>query len=162
MSLRFYEINSKYIDFLQPFAPHLFRNKKTDQVNERKYIGIVLVVNGFNYFVPLSSFKEKHKKMKESVDFIKIKDYAVLNINNMFPALAKDCKYIDISLIKNKNYQNLLRNEYRIIKKNENKILKNSKTVYTHKILNGNKTNLSKRSNDFSLLEQKCKEWEQI
>lgn len=31
------------------------------------------------------SFKPKHKKMKESVDFIKIKDYAVININNMIP-----------------------------------------------------------------------------
>lgn len=62
--------------------------------------------------------KKNIKKMKESVDFIKIKDYAVLNINNMFPTLEKDCKYIDISLIQNKNYQNLLRNKYRIIKKN--------------------------------------------
>lgn len=29
--------------------------------------------------------KPKHKKMKESVDFIKIRDYAVININNMVP-----------------------------------------------------------------------------
>ena len=42
-------------------------------------------INGFYYFAPLSSFKSKHKKMKESVDFIKIKDYEVININNMIP-----------------------------------------------------------------------------
>ena len=51
----------------------------------RKYIGVVLEVNGLSYFAPLSSFKLKHKKMKEGVDFIKIKDYAVININNMIP-----------------------------------------------------------------------------
>ena len=50
----------------------------------RKYIGTVLEINGFFYFAPLFSFKSKHKKMKESVDFIKIKDYAVININNIY------------------------------------------------------------------------------
>ncbi|MCR5388003.1 MAG: type III toxin-antitoxin system ToxN/AbiQ family toxin, partial [Lachnospiraceae bacterium] len=45
----------------------------------RKYIGIVLEINSFKYFAPLSSFKSKHKKMDEGVDFIKIKDYAVIN-----------------------------------------------------------------------------------
>lgn len=51
----------------------------------RKYIGVVFEINKFSYFAPLSSFKPKHKKMKESVDFIKIKDYAVIDINNMIP-----------------------------------------------------------------------------
>lgn len=44
-------------------------------------------VNGFDYFAPLSSFKDKHKTMKESVDFLKVKDYAVINLNNMFPVV---------------------------------------------------------------------------
>lgn len=157
--LKFYEINPNYIDFLLPFAPHLFRNKKPAQENERKYIGIVLSVNDMDYFVPLSSFKAKDQKMKETVDFIKIKDFAVLNINNMFPAASKDCHYVDINSIKNQNYRNLLRNEYRFIKSIENKILKNAKTVYIHKKINGNKTGLAKRCNDFALFEQKCTEW---
>lgn len=33
-------------------------------------------INGYKYFAPLSSFKDKHKRIKEGVDFIKIKDYA--------------------------------------------------------------------------------------
>lgn len=51
----------------------------------RKYIGGVFEINNFSRFVPLSSFKPKHKKMKEGVDFVKIKDYAVINIINMIP-----------------------------------------------------------------------------
>ena len=45
MSIRLYEVNSKYIDYLIPYAPHLFHNKKPGQHNERKYIGIILIVN---------------------------------------------------------------------------------------------------------------------
>ena len=77
-SLKIYEINANYIDYLLPFAPHLFHNSKKGQANSRKYIGVLLQVHGFDYFAPLSSFKPKHEKMKEELDFIKIKHYFVL------------------------------------------------------------------------------------
>ena len=41
-NLKIYEIENSYIDHLVPFAPHLFHNKKENQENERKYIGIIL------------------------------------------------------------------------------------------------------------------------
>ncbi len=157
--LQFYEINSSYVDYLVPFAPHLFHNKQPSQQNSRKYIGIVLTVDDFDYFVPLSSFKKKHFTMKEGVDFIKIKQYAVLNLNNMFPVPKNERTYVDINKISDVNYKNLLRKEYRFIKVVEKKILKNAQVVYSHKIHNGNKTNLSKRCNDFLLLEEKAKEY---
>ena len=37
------------------------------------------------YFAPLSSFKPKHKRLSETIDFIKIGDMAVINLNNMIP-----------------------------------------------------------------------------
>ena len=157
--LRFYEINPDYIDYLSAFAPHLFHNKKPGQVNARKYIGIVLTVNGMNYFVPLSSFKDKHSKMRVSVDFIKLKDYAVLNINTMFPAPIAECTFVDINSVTDTNYRNLLRNEYRLVKVMEKLIIKNARIVYSHKLANGDKTRLASRCNDFLLLEEKCAEW---
>ena len=157
--IRFYEINNAYIEYLSPFATHLFFNKKSGQSNERKYIGIVLYVNGFKYFAPLSSAKEKHKHMKDSLDFIKVKSYAVINLNNMFPVPETERHYIDINKVENPNYRNLLRNEYRVIKVISKKILKNAQIVYSHKVHNGNKTNLCKRCNDFLLLEEKAKEF---
>ena len=64
MSIRLYEVTSKYIDYLIPYAPHLFHNKKPGQHNERKYIGIILIVNNMNYFAPLSSYKrELHRQL---------------------------------------------------------------------------------------------------
>ena len=157
--LRFYEINPDYIDYLSAFAPHLFRNKKVGQANERKYIGIVLTVNGMSYFVPLSSFKDKHRRMRNSIDFIRLKEYAVLNINTMFPAPIEDCAFVDINSVQDRNYRNLLRNEYRLIKVLENTIIKSARIVYSHKIANGERTRLASRCNDFRLLESKCAEW---
>ena len=71
-NLKIYEIENAYIDYLVPFAPHLFHNKKDNQENERKYIGIILTVNGLDYFAPLSYIKEKHLKMKNKKDILKV------------------------------------------------------------------------------------------
>jgi protein AbiQ len=57
-NIKLYEISPAYINYLAPAAPHLFQNKKAGQQNERKYIGVVLTINGMDYFAPLSSFKE--------------------------------------------------------------------------------------------------------
>ena len=50
MSIKLYEVDHEYIDYLVPFAPHLFHNKKQEQQNERKYIGVILVVDDMKYF----------------------------------------------------------------------------------------------------------------
>ncbi len=157
--IQLYEINPAYIDYLVPFAPHIFHNKKDNQKHSRKYIGIILTVNNLDYFVPLSSFKDKHSKMQESIDFLKIKHFAVLNLNNMFPVPKSERTFLDINKVSDVNYKNLLRKEYRIIKTLESKILKNAKIVYSHKIQNVNKTPLCKRCNDFLLLEEKAREY---
>ena len=94
-NLKLYEINASYITYLSAYAPHLFQNKKSGQKNERKYIGIVFHINGFDYFAPLSSFKDKHRLMKEGLDFIKIKDGESSSLAkrcNDFLLLEKACK----------------------------------------------------------------------
>ena len=48
--LKIYEIEESYIDYLLPFAEHLFHNKKDYEVNKRKFIGILLNVNDLDYF----------------------------------------------------------------------------------------------------------------
>lgn len=117
MSIELYEINPKYIDYLISYAPHLFQNKQLGQFNERKYIGVILYINGMKYFAPLSSFKSKHEKMKNRLDFIKIGNYAVININNMLPVPDREYTYVDIPKVKNPQYRKLLMAEYRIIRK---------------------------------------------
>ena len=153
-NLKIYEVDPAYINYLSPYAPHLFLNKKPGQTNERKYVGIVLHINGYDYFAPLSAFKEKHRRMNETLDFIKIKDYAVINLNNMFPGPEFARTYVNISQIKDPHYKSLLLAEYRYIKSIQEKIRKNAKNVYKIKLKDGGSSLLAKRCNDFTLLEK--------
>ena len=158
-NIKLYEVNADYIDYLSAYAPHLFQNKKPGQNNERKYIGIVFQINGLDYFAPLSSFKQKHHRMKEAVDFIKVKDYAVINLNNMFPVPLTERKYVDIRNERDPHYRALLLAEYRFIKSIQEKIRKNAQNVYKIKIKDGTSSALAKRCNDFLVLEKACKEY---
>ena len=156
-SIRIYEVKSEYIKYLGNYQKHIFA--QTEGKDKRKYIGIVLEIKGFKYFAPLSSYKEKHKKMKEGVDFIKIKDYAVINLNNMIPVPDSQIVAIDINREKNASYKYLLQAESREVNRQKNRIRKNAEIVYSHKKHNENATPLAKRTNDFELLEKLCKEY---
>ena len=158
-NLKFYEVDSAYIKYLSQHAPHLFQNKQAGQHNERKYIGVVLHINGFDYFAPLSSFKPKHYKMPNTIDFIKIKNYAVINLNNMFPVINGVYSYVDINSQKDPQYKNLLIAEYRFIKSIQEKIRKNAKTLYQLKVNSITENALTKRCNDFGLLEKICNDF---
>ena len=155
-NIKLYTVSDKYIDYLSIYAPHLFHNKKTNQIHKRVYIGVILKVHGMDYFAPLSSYKVKHKQMKETLDFIKIKTYSVINLNNMFPVQSKDYTYLDFSKEQDLNYKSLLESEYRYIKSIQGKIIKNASLVYKIKT-SGKINSLTKRCNDFKLLEEKCR-----
>lgn len=154
-SIKLYTVSDKYIEYLSTYAPHLFHNKKAGQAHKRAYIGVILNVNGLDYFAPLSSYKDKHKRMKETLDFIKVKKYSVINLNNMFPIQSKDYMYLDFSKVQDTKYKSLLLSEYRYIKSIQEKICKNASLVYKMKT-SGQMNSLTKRCNDFKLLEEKC------
>lgn len=157
-NIKFYQVSSTYVDYLVPYAPHLFHNKQKGQQNERKYIGVVLHINDMDYFAPLSSFKEKHGRMSEGLDFIKIKNYAVINLNNMFP-VPKGCyTYVDISKERDMKYQTLLLAEYRYIKSIQETLRKNAAILYRLKV-KGEISALTKRCNDFLMLEELCRKY---
>ena len=150
-NIRIYGVKDSYIKYLSQYQEHLFLHERGS--SGRKYIGVVLEINHLSYFAPLSSFKSKHKKMKESVDFVKIKDYAVININNMIPVPKGQLIELNINAEKNQHYKFLLQAESREINRQKSRIRKNAEIVYNHKKRNGNLTSLAKRTNDFEILE---------
>ena len=156
-NLRIYGVKDEYVKYLSQYQAHLFAHDGGSF--GRKYIGVVLEINGFSYFAPLSSFKSKHNKSKEGVDFIKIKDYAVLNINNMIPVPKGQVVELDINAEKDPHYRFLLQAESREINRQRNRIRKNAEIVYNHKKRHGDLTPLAKRTNDFELLEKKSKDF---
>ena len=157
--LLFYEIDENYINFLSQFSEHLFKNAKITQKHSRKYIGILFEINEMKYFAPLSSFKPKHKRLSETIDFIKIGDMAVINLNNMIPVPEGIYVPKNPNLETDQQYRNLLNNERRIIKQRTEQIINNAHSVYNHKLTNDEKSKLSQRCNDFRLLEEKCREF---
>ncbi len=147
----FYRINKNYIDYLRNFDKNV--RKKPNRV----YIGIVLSLENYNYFVPLSSPKTKHQKMKNNIDFLKIDkgNLGVLNFNNMIPVDKKDLLYIDFSNIQDIKYKNLLINQYRWIDSNKIKIFKKAEKLYNKFIKNELIKNVKERCCNFLLLEDK-------
>jgi protein AbiQ len=93
------------------------------------------------------------QKMCDSIDFIKIKNYTVINLNNMFPVPERKYTYVDISKERNQKYKSLLLAEYRYIKSIQGKIRKNAGNLYKLKI-SGETSALTKRCNDFLKLEE--------
>ena len=156
-SIRIYEIKNEYIHYLGNYQKHIF--VQNDGKQRRKHIGVVLQIHGMQYFAPLSSHKPKHKHMKETIDFLKIKEWAVINLNNMVPVPKSQIVEININNEKDLSYKYLLQAESREVNKQRNRIRKNAMIVYNHKLLYGNSTALAKRTNDFEQLEKLCREY---
>lgn len=154
--IKFYQVTEAYVDYLLPYAPHLFHNRQEKGKKARKYIGPVLRCGSIVYLAPLSSFKQKHRDMKDSLDFIKVKNYAVINLNNMFPVPSGQYRYVDISEEDDEKYRDLLRAEYRYIKTIQGRILHHAAVLYKLK-LQGQPSSLAYRCNDFLQLEEACR-----
>lgn len=97
-----YHIKDGYISYLRNFDNKVLLNKK----ETRPYVGIVLEVKKddglkHKYFVPLSSPKAKHEKMKNTKDFRKLGSggMGALNFNNMLPVLDKQLLFFDINKV---------------------------------------------------------------
>ena len=98
-------LNEKYIEFLYEI------DKKVSLKKNRIWIGVIFKINDFKYFAPMSSPKEKHIKMKEQIDFLKINDgkLGVINYNNMVPVInKKSYELINIEEQKDIKYKKLL------------------------------------------------------
>lgn len=155
--LFFYEVDDSYIEYLSKFDSHIMYTKILTRKFKRKYIGILFRINEKLYIAPLSNYKEKHNKMKESIDFIKIGNKSVINLNNMFPVEKDNISIVNIEKEKDINYRQLLRNEYMLCIPKFRKIIKNAKILYNQVTLY--KMPIKDRCCDFKLLEEKCFEF---
>ncbi len=55
------------------------------QINKdiRPFVGVIVLVNNKEYCVPLSPPKEKYKNKKNSIDFMRIIDESIKDVNGM-------------------------------------------------------------------------------
>ena len=159
--LFFYHIKNEYIDYLKKYQDHIWNNE--DKLHLRPYIGVVIEINNFKYYAPLTSPKAKHIAMKERLDFIKI-EYkgelkAAINLNNMIPVKDENIELVDIEN-EEEAYKALLHIERKVIRTKKKTIIDNAKSIY-NKVVNYPEENekLVSICYDFKRLEQKCEEY---
>jgi len=145
-----------YLHYYEPKIPYI-----EDEKENRPFIGVVLNVNGKNFFAPLTSPKRKHLIMKDMQDFLKIDGGRLggINLNNMMPIPRRYLEKIDLKNLEDFKYKNMLKNQIRWINQNELRIHNRARNLY-YLISNGHTTKeLLRRCCDFRLLERKCDDY---
>ena len=159
--LKLYRINEEYAKFIYNNDKKV--SKSFHIKNKRPFVGIILRINNINYFAPLSSPKNKHKNMKNNIDFIKINKGrdGVINLNNMIPILMNQCYEIDIKEeIKNdKKYGIILKYQLVWCNKNSEQIINSAKRLYSLIVNNKANLNLKNRCCNFKFLEKKLNQF---
>jgi protein AbiQ len=56
--LKIYSVSDNYITFLRKYVSGVYSNKEGMRAHTRKYLGVVYTINGYNYYIPLSSPKD--------------------------------------------------------------------------------------------------------
>ncbi len=164
INLKIVRVNPEYCDYLRKYDNKVAYNKNEKEL--RPFIGILFKIDTCEYFAPLSSPKLKHKNMKNTVDFFKIKDgeLGAVNFNNMIPVMKRDYTIVDLNketlTISELKYQKLLRMQLNWL--NENYYQVKNKSFKLYKLYNSGKLpqNIKDRCCNFKLLEEKCIEYE--
>lgn len=72
--LNFYGIDLKYIRNLSKTDDNVMSVSPQIGKENRPFVGVIVLLNGKNYCIPLTSPKNKFKTMKSQIDFIKVYD----------------------------------------------------------------------------------------
>ncbi len=97
INLRIVRVNTDYCDYLRKYDNKVAYNKHEKEL--RPFIGILFKIENCEYFAPLASPKEKHIKMKNKIDFLKIKggELGAVNFNNMIPVKEQNYYLVDLN-----------------------------------------------------------------
>lgn len=163
LKLRIVRVDSDYCDYLRKFDNKVSYNKFEKEL--RPFIGILFKIDTCEYFAPLSSPKPKHKTMKNTVDFFKIKngDLGAVNFNNMIPVTESNYTLVDLNketlTISELKYQRLLKEQLNWLNQNYNNLKNKSFKLY--ELYNNGRLpkNVMERCCNFRLLEEKCVEY---
>lgn len=157
-NLKLFKLKEEYAVYLHSVDHRVQLNKNS----RRPYVGVVLSVNGFNYFVPMESPKPNHKNIKNSVHIMRLKngEYGLLGFNNMLPARPANLICFNIADISDKQYRELLRNQIDFCNRHKQKIHEQAEKTYEIVTKKTSKFHLSICC-DFIKLEHACIDYKQ-
>ena len=158
MKLNFYDIDNEYTNYLRKY------DSKIPYINydtKNKFLcGVVMTINNNNYYVPVSSNKNKFLSSfiiyDEKSDGQKIPTSS-LRFSFMFPCPVECISIKDIKKEIDTKYRILTQKEYEYCNKHIDAIKKQAKKIYEL----ANKENLREKYNlcNFKFLEEKCNEY---
>ena len=67
IKVKFYTIDIDYIKYLYSFDTEVYFNKQRHDYENKPYVGTIIYNDTIPYFVPLTSAKTKHLKLKKQV-----------------------------------------------------------------------------------------------
>lgn len=125
--LDFYEIDTNYLQYLKQIdssVPHYSYN-----THDKFFCGIVTKMNGFQYFAPISSFKQQQATnlVIKNSDGVNI---ASIRFCFMVPADDSVLKIKDFKLENDAKYVGLLSTELTFCRQHELRIQEKAKRVY--------------------------------
>lgn len=153
-NLKIYRVEDKYIHFLQSVDSRVQNNKS----RRRPYVGIVLTVSSYNYFVPMESPKPNHKNLNPAVYIMPIAggQYGILGFNNMIPVAKAALIEFDIDNEPDKQYANLLRRQAAFINRNKADVFSRAAKTYFRATTKTVDNFFRKVCCDFRKLERAC------
>ena len=157
--LDFYEVSADYIDYLHKFDSKvpLVDYSKTSK-HDKFMCGIVLSVNGHDYFAPISSFSTQQRT---NIVIINEKGKPISSIRFSF-MIPVPSGVVTVKSIKNEpslEYRRLLDLELRFCRKNEKAIRRMAKHIH-NTVVNGKDPIMAKNCCDFGKLEAACIDYE--
>lgn len=161
---KLYKVDMKYIrnlhnkdDKVPSVSPQIGKDS-------RVFVGIVLICGEHKYCIPLSSPKDKHNRMKDSMDFSKIvvdgKLLGVLNFNLMIPIEEAQLQPIDIITRRRdrariSSYKEKCRKEL-LCCQEHSEIICNKANILYKKYMSGDDFRGKNRCLNYPILEKEC------
>jgi protein AbiQ len=188
MNIRFenlglYNIDTDYLRYLNGIEPEVqFTQEKNYE--QKPFLGILVTINTYSYFIPLTSGKPKHAKWKnvgpahyliyEQVkktelrkrDIFKsisetdaLKIFAALDLKKMIPVADGLYSRIEFAKLEDQKYADLLEKEYRFCQKIQDGILSKVTQIYREQKETGK---VYPMYCNFSRLEDACNQYQSI
>lgn len=167
---KLYSVSDEYVEWLRKDFPNVYSNKINSRTHTRKYLGVVLQIGQYNYYVPMSSPKDSDYQIAGAVKVIKksivpiirivVKNSAgekelkgTLRISHMIPVPESELELYDLENESDDTYKDLVQNEMIFIRKSRKKIASNAKLLYKQKATNDTTAGYVKSALDYQALE---------
>lgn len=171
--MKIYSVSDRYIEYLRKEEPNVYSNKMNERIHTRKYVGVVIQISNYNYYIPMSSPKNSDfqvagdsKVIKKSiVPIIRIvvknnegvKELkGTLRISHMIPVPDTELELYDMNNETDQKYKELIQNEIIFIRKQKEKIISNANLLYKQKNENDETAGYVKSALNYKELESLC------